>query len=193
MVGKSYEEKSTSDMCTEHFLGIVERIKADKPKSISTFLDDKVIYVRTGEIDYVANESGEIKQEPAKRGLGASLWFSIAHKAKRNERKHTQFLGDQDRKLTEGYKFCGYEFSIIMEARHQAGLLLEILRTLNPERLTFQDTLELKEESKSDKAKRKATYPVDKNLLERMIAPELGTNLDIVHKDRGDPFLSYPI
>lgn len=171
MVGKSYEEKSISELCTEQFGYILNGIREKRLDRLDTYLIDKVIYVGTGEVDYTIDKKGKIKQEPIRRGLSASLWFDILGDS--NHYKH--FLGQVNRELEEGCKFKDYTPSILMAARHQAGLLLGHLLTLNIERITF-----------TDKLSKKNCCLVNKGLLENMIIPELGTRLDIVRRDRDE-------
>lgn len=176
MVGKSYEEKSISDICTEQFGDILNGIRRWRLYRLDTSLLEEVIYVRTGEVDYTINKKGEIKQESIRRGLSARLWFDILGINKLRDSKHYKhYLGQVDRELEGDCKFKGYRPSILMAARHQAGLLLKHLLTLDIERITF-----------TDKLNKKDCCLVNKDLLENIIIPELGGALDIVHDRNHD-------
>lgn len=162
---KSLDEMDSSYTAMMHFKRLLENVKEKKPRKIYCSLDEELNYTELPGL--VSSDSSLITHGRVKLPLSANFLFKVRDDLNEID---VNFIGYVSRELDKDNKFIGYPARIIQELRHQGGIRLRHLLSLNLDEIYFRNQFD-----------GEALRKVDERLVESLLISGIEAKMDTIH------------
>lgn len=163
---KPLEEMDSSYVAMMHFKRLLENLKERNPRKLYCSLDEELNYT---ELPGLVTADGDlIAHGRVKLPLSANFLFKVRDGLNEID---VNFVGYVSRELDQDNKFKGYPARIIQELRHQGGIRLRHLLSLNLDEIYFRNQFE----------REGALIKVDERLVESLLISGIEAKMDTIH------------